>query len=40
MNSQGTKTPNNGKFCTSFDLIFTISENMQTKYKNKVILPT
>ena len=38
--TQGKKVPKNGKICTIFDLIYTISENMQTKYKNKVILPT
>ena len=37
---KGKKVPKNGKFCTIFDLLFTITENMQTKYKNKVILPT
>lgn len=38
--TQGKKAPKNGKICTIFDLIYTIFENIETKHKNKVILPT
>lgn len=37
---QGKKVPKIGKICTIFDLIYTIFENIETKHKNKVILPT